>query len=273
MFINYKTQHHFDDKELSDIRLFSRGAAIAIRNNLLYEELVNTKGLVVARTAVARMGMASSILQHSIRKKAITIKNEIELINNILQININTMLGDRLSKIDKSALNLVNLVDRSIIAPLCSDDIAGSMSINNLIHDAIQKDKYKPFVYFNKDIQDSVTVQIHSEQFQKMFSTLLDNSIEAMHDCNNKQIDVCANKSEGMIEITIQDFGRGIPQEIRSKLFKEQIKNSDRNKGLGIGLFLANTIAQLYGGSIEIGNTCEDGTKMILKFPYETKSI
>lgn len=278
MFINYKTQHHFDDKELSDIRLFSRGAAIAIRNNLLYEELVNTKALVVARTAVARMGMASSIVQHSIRKKAITIKNEIELINSILQININSMLGDRLSKIDKSALNLVNLVDRSIIAPLCSDDIAGSMSINNLIHDAIQEDKYKPFVYFNvdkvnEDIQDSVTVRIHSEQFQKIFSTLLDNSIEAMHDCKNKQIDVCTNKSEGMIEITIQDFGCGIPLKIQSKLFKEQIKHSDRNKGLGIGLFLANTIAQLYGGSIEIGNTGKDGTKMILKLPYETKSI
>lgn len=190
------------------------------------------------------------------------------------------MLGNRLSKIDKSALNLVNLVDQSIIAPLCSDDIVGSMSINNLISDARdavhnnQKDRPKPFtVNFISSIDDSLRVRIHSEQFQKMFSTLLDNSIEAMQDCNNKQIDVFANESEGMIEITIQDFGCGIPKEIQSKLFKEQIKHSDRNKGLGIGLFLANTIAQLYGGSIEIGNTCKDGTKMILKFPYETKSI
>ncbi len=245
-------------------------AAVAIENAKLYERV----------TAVARMGMASSIVQHSIRKKAITIKNEIELINSILQIDINSMLGDRLSKIDKSALNLLNLVDRSIIAPLCSDDITGFMSINNLIRDARdavhnnQKDRPKPFtVDFISSIDDSVRVLIHSKQFQKIFSTLLDNSIEAMHNCNNKQIDVCANESEGMIEITIQDFGCGISPEIQSKLFKEQIKNSDRNKGLGIGLFLANTTAQLYGGSIEIGNTCKDGTKMILKFPYETEPL
>lgn len=272
MFINYKTQHFFDDKELSDIGLFSREAAIAIRNDLLYEELVNTKGLIGARTAVAWMGMASNVWEHVTKKKATNIKDEIELINSILQknrLNINSILRDRLSKIDKLAQHIL---DRPITAPLGSVDVAGSVSINNLICDAIdynnQKDRYKPFkVDFNRNIQDSVTVRIHSEWFQQMFSLLLDNAIEGMRSRNKKQIDICSNKSEGMIEITIQDFGCGIPQKIRSKLFKKPIEKSESEKGLGMGLLIADTIAQSYGGSIQIGDTCQHGTKMILKLP------
>jgi len=272
MFINYKTQHFFDNKELSDIRLFSRGAAIAIRNNSLYEELVNTKGLVGARTAVAWMGMASNVWEHVTNKKAICIKDVVELINSTLPKNyINSTLRDGLAKIN----DLVQKIrDRPITASLDSVDVAEAMSINKLIFDAIQKDRYKPFkVDFKRDIQDS-TVRIHSEWFQQMFCTLLDNAIEAMHSGNNKkQIVLCTNKSEDVIEITIQDFGCGISKKIHSKLFKKQIKRSKSEKGLGMGLLIADTIAQSYGGSIQIGDTSQHGTKMILKLPYETKSI
>jgi two-component system, NtrC family, sensor kinase len=170
---------------------------------------------------------------------------------------------------------ILDILKRPITALLGGVDVAKAMSINNLICDVIdynnQHERYEPIkVNFNKNIHKSVTVRIHSEWFQEIFSTLLDNAIEAMQSRKKKQIDICSNESEGMIEITIQDFGCGISPQIQSKLFK---KPTESEKGLGRGLLLANTIAQLYGGSIEIGNTCEDGTKMILKLPYETKSI
>jgi GAF domain-containing protein len=38
MFVNYRSEHHFTEDELADIKLFAHQAAVAIRNAQLHEE-------------------------------------------------------------------------------------------------------------------------------------------------------------------------------------------------------------------------------------------
>ena len=47
----------------------------------------------------------------------------------------------------------------------------------------------------------------------------------------------------------MEDDGKGIPEEIRNKLFTRQSKR-DGSNGLGIGTYLIKRIAENYGGSV-----------------------
>jgi nitrogen-specific signal transduction histidine kinase len=69
------------------------------------------------------------------------------------------------------------------------------------------------------------------------------------------------------VELLFSDTGGGIPEHLKSSLFKEPVKKTGREKGSGIGLFLANTVVQTYGGRLEIRASGLKGTTMALWLP------
>jgi len=55
-------------------------------------------------------------------------------------------------------------------------------------------------------------------------------------------------------------------------LFHEQIKKPKGTKGLGMGLLMAQTIAQTYGGEIRVETTDPTGTSMVVSLPIEAQN-
>ncbi len=72
------------------------------------------------------------------------------------------------------------------------------------------------------------------------------------------------------MEIVFADTGKGIPEEVLPNLFHKQIEQAN---GLGIGLLMAQTIAQIYGGEIWVGSTDHTGTSMVVSLPIETQHM
>jgi two-component system sensor histidine kinase VicK len=65
------------------------------------------------------------------------------------------------------------------------------------------------------------------------------------------------------IEISIQDNGRGIPQEALTRLFGkfQQVKAEDRSVGFGIGLSFSKGIVEAHGSSIQVDSEVGKGSK------------
>ncbi len=66
--------------------------------------------------------------------------------------------------------------------------------------------------------------------------------------------------------IQIADNGLGVPEAIRQKIFLPFVSEG-RESGVGLGLTLAQQIAQEHGGSIELGETEEHYTSFIIVLP------
>lgn len=71
------------------------------------------------------------------------------------------------------------------------------------------------------------------------------------------------------IEILIKDYGIGIPEEDREKLFKpfSRASNVGTVQGTGIGLMVVEYVAQQHGGSITYKSKTNIGTTFCLKLP------
>ena len=96
---------------------------------------------------------------------------------------------------------------------------------------------------------------------------LVDIAVEAAKGQAAQQVTISTRRSEGNIEILISDTGPGIRADVRDKLFLEPIPKAACEKGLGVGLLMAQTIVQTYGGEILVGNTGPEGTTMIIRLP------
>ena len=69
--------------------------------------------------------------------------------------------------------------------------------------------------------------------------------------------------------ISIMDEGKGIPEEMREKVFEKFVRlDGESTDGLGLGLAIARGIVEAQNGRIEIRSGDDDvGTKIILTLP------
>ncbi|WGI18013.1 PAS domain S-box protein [Methanonatronarchaeum sp. AMET-Sl] len=83
---------------------------------------------------------------------------------------------------------------------------------------------------------------------EELFSNLLENSIKHA-DC--QKIQISGKQTNGECVVTIEDDGRGIPEEKKDRIFEKGFK-SGITSGSGFGLYLVKEIAEKYSGSIKI---------------------
>jgi len=112
----------------------------------------------------------------------------------------------------------------------------------------------------------SPNVRCDENQLKQAFINIVLNSIEAMPKGGNLTIqtrDVGNN-----IEISTQDTGAGIQKDKIKRLFDPFYTTKD--KGTGLGLFVAYQIIHKNHGRIKVGSIPGKGVRVVVKFPRNT---
>lgn len=115
--------------------------------------------------------------------------------------------------------------------------------------------------------------ELDPRSLRRMLDVLLDNAIEF-----NRQggtVAVSARRARDALEISVADTGIGIAQADLAKLFKPFVQLdaglARQHGGLGLGLALAQKLAQLHGGSIEVSSEPGQGSRFTLRFPLQER--
>ncbi len=106
---------------------------------------------------------------------------------------------------------------------------------------------------------DKVIVKSDKEQFQRMMINLIRNSIQA----GAKHVRITLMLSDNYLEIKVKDDGKGIPEEVRTRIFEENY--TTKKEGMGLGLTLAKRFLDITNGEIFINETSSDGTEIIIR--------
>ena len=98
--------------------------------------------------------------------------------------------------------------------------------------------------------------------FQKVFYNLFDNSLR--HGGDITKIFVDAREDSAGVQIIIEDDGRGIPSDIKEKIFERGF-----GKNSGFGLFLSREILGITGMSISETGDYGAGARFVILIPKE----
>jgi signal transduction histidine kinase len=82
---------------------------------------------------------------------------------------------------------------------------------------------------------------------------------------------VTARKSGGDVILRVHDEGRGIPSEVRARVFErfETHTLGTRHRGVGLGLSIVRSFVELHGGRIELDSEAGSGTTVTCVFPAD----
>ena len=108
-------------------------------------------------------------------------------------------------------------------------------------------------------VKDS-PVQISMEHLTKIMEEIIDNALKFSE--AGTKIDISSEENDAAILVTIRDEGRGMSAEQIRKVsgFQQFERRYYEQQGAGLGLAIAKTLAELYGGSLTIESAEKTGT-------------
>jgi len=112
---------------------------------------------------------------------------------------------------------------------------------------------------------ESLEITADSDMIEQVLINLINNAIDALSETSNPQILLRAFLNvHGRPCIQVEDNGRGILEEVQSKIFIPFF--STKKGGTGIGLSLSRQILRMHGGAIRVQSGIDKGTIFTLRF-------
>jgi signal transduction histidine kinase len=111
-----------------------------------------------------------------------------------------------------------------------------------------------------------VYVMADKEQLMRVFINLVKNGLQSIPEGRDGAIRIELKKeSPGKVEVRVSDNGKGIPEEIRDKLFQPNF--TTKSGGMGMGLAITHNIIRSMGGRIWYDTVLHEGTTFHVELP------
>jgi signal transduction histidine kinase len=106
-------------------------------------------------------------------------------------------------------------------------------------------------------------VRCQREDLDEMLGNLLDNACK----WSRSRVAVESTEVSGRIVVTVDDDGPGIPAAMREAVLQRGVRADEAAPGTGLGLAIVRDLAELYGGSITLGESPLGGLRASLTLP------
>ena len=107
-------------------------------------------------------------------------------------------------------------------------------------------------------------------RLRQVLANLIENAVK--YSPEGGEVRVSASAANGAVRIAVRDAGPGIPRDQQGRIFEKfgRVDVPGASKpGTGLGLFIARSIAEAHGGSLDVSSGPEPGSTFTLTLPVE----
>jgi two-component system nitrogen regulation sensor histidine kinase NtrY len=121
------------------------------------------------------------------------------------------------------------------------------------------------------DVQGITQLYVNAdrEQLSRVFINLMKNAIQSLQDNKEGKLHVSLEKKGEIAIISFRDNGKGIPEEIRDRLFQPNF--TTKTGGMGMGLAIVESILKNAGGKVYYETELNKGSVFIVELPIYSK--
>ena len=133
---------------------------------------------------------------------------------------------------------------------------------------------YPEFTFtFDDDLKRDLWIPIYLNHLEQVVIILMDNAVK--YSLDRKEIILSLSKGEEHVEIAVQDFGMGMTEEDRKKVFSrfyrvDKARSRERG-GNGLGLSIAKELIESYDGEISVTTLLNHGSIFKIILPLTKK--
>ncbi|MDD2702118.1 MAG: HAMP domain-containing sensor histidine kinase [Sideroxydans sp.] len=241
------------------------------------QQLIDAKNVLEISLAHERNGREiqatqMAVMAHELRSPLAVIGNTAQMLHMLVASDHPEWLP-RIDKIMRSVRQLVGMVDNFLseewldmgqhglirtqgnLNQLCTRLVA------NIAENQGRLIRYKP-------LSEDVALYADWQLLQIAISNMLDNACK--YSCTGGEVGLSiSSPRKDWICVEVKDCGAGIPEHLQERIFKKYARGEHTQdiQGSGIGLYLANWIAEFHGGHMEITSEAGLGNSFYLCLP------
>lgn len=258
----------FEDDEL--LSAVSRAFSVVE----LKQKLRSSQARVLESDRLATLGLMAGGIAHEINTPLTTIVVMASSIKEMLQDPSTS--HENLSQISDEICNMVMRISK-IIKSLQSfaRDNSNAPFLDVGVKDILDGVLNLCSKRFSRDgidliIDESFTknymIQCRDTEIAQVLFNLITNAQDAIREMQEKWVRLECKEVGAELQIVVTDSGKGIPEEIRNKIFHPFFTTKEVGKGTGLGLAVSIGIVEAHHGKIEI-DPGSPNTTFIIKLP------
>ncbi len=177
------------------------------------------------------------------------------------------MIETSVKRLDRTLMDLIELARTRKGSSKLSE-----INLKSIIEEIMNSLKHVPdFNRINFEIKVDHNLELIADKvlLHSVFQNLIHNAINY---CNHQspwvRISVVSKKNG--IEFEVADNGKGIPDQIKSRVFEMFYRGHPDSTGSGLGLFIVKNALEKMKGSINLESTMEQGTIFTVFIPKAT---
>jgi two-component system, NtrC family, nitrogen regulation sensor histidine kinase NtrY len=239
-------------------------------NNMLFKLEASKKVLASTEKESAWREMAKQVA-HEIKNPLTPMKLTLQ---HLMRLEHEGKLEDK-EKLKKSLETLIHQVDAlSGIAssfstfakmPLPNNERMNYKAVVMKVLELFQNDQRVNLEFQDDSYTDEIPIMGDDKLFGRVIANLIINGIQAVEQGKTPHIRVWLWLTEQAVFLEITDNGKGIPPELRDKIFIPNF--STKTTGSGLGLAIAKSGVETAGGKIWFETEVGKGTTFYLTFP------
>ena len=177
----------------------------------------------------------------------------------------------RLLRLVNDLLNITkyNTTDFEFIFSDISPDDLISEAVNEM---NLKAEERKVFVLYSRT--DLPVIVGDRDRLKQVLINIIDNAVKYSNP--EDAVRVVATYDSESLEITVRDFGAGIPEDKRDRVFDTFYRvEEDRNRlrgGFGLGLSVVKNIIKRHSGTVTVESIEDQGTLFTIKLPLPSKN-
>ena len=109
------------------------------------------------------------------------------------------------------------------------------------------------------------------ERLRQVIQNLVDNAVK--YSSAGGRVRVDASVDDGRVRVSVEDEGLGIPPEDQKLIFEKfgRSGGGGAKPGTGLGLFIARSIAEAHGGTLDVESAPAHGSLFTLELPLDSE--
>lgn len=259
VFINKKQEKAYFSKNDERIIISAAGQlARGVVNYWMKEEKMNEDRL-------ATIGNMMSAIVHDLRTPMNNIYGFVDLMCEEEDPESRTEFAEIINQQIKTLTNMTT--DVLDFAKGKSNVLLRKFPVDKLVKEFVrffENDVKNRGYKFDWNIDVTAMIYVDTDKIKRVFMNIMKNSLEAM--TKGGTFTLKASEVNGEVQFLLSDSGKGIPEEIKDKLF-DSFVTSGKEGGTGLGLAIAKKVVEEHKGRIEVESEVGKGTTFKIFIP------
>lgn len=236
--------------------------ALELRMQERADALLEAQTALVRRERLAVIGLFAGSLAHQIRNPLGSIKNAaylVQLASPTIDDDMRRALSIIQDEVARANQIITDLVDYARVTAAQ----ARVVPVDLLMEMALSGVDLPSDVAVKVECPELPRVAVDPAQLQRALQKLVKNALQSMS--GGGTLTLSARADGDAVFFTVADTGRGIPEDVRSRLFEPLV--SGNPGGLGLGLITARALVENQGGALALEKSDREGTRVVLRLP------